>query len=221
MLDLLLELQRIVSLLLTFWLGLSENSDKHVEVQALLLMNMMTLLLIAYAWYGTGYPEYNGVAFLNLFYCWTFQLQSFPKCPCVLLRTNLDGSLLCNTSKTNQAINKTGSTMTTIVRNFTKLFQTTVNGEAWGHTMGWRGWNQTTWNIISSVNKVLHSIYRGATLSSCNSCNLWENMICFNHESLHIEGSQLCFFKFLHNCLYPPLLQCITPGRTIQWREEP
>jgi hypothetical protein len=49
MLDLLLELQRIASPLLTFFLGLSENSDKHVEVHALLLMNMMTLLLIAYA----------------------------------------------------------------------------------------------------------------------------------------------------------------------------
>jgi hypothetical protein len=99
MLDLLLELQRIGSLLLTFLSGLSEISYEHVEVHALLLMNMMTLLLIVSARYGTEYPEYNGVAFLNLFYCWTFQLQSFPKCPCVLLRTNLDGSLLCNTSK--------------------------------------------------------------------------------------------------------------------------
>jgi hypothetical protein len=46
MLDLLLELQHIASVLLTFLSGLS---DKHVEVHALLLTNMMTLLLIVYA----------------------------------------------------------------------------------------------------------------------------------------------------------------------------
>lgn len=49
MLDLLLELQHIASALLTFLSGLSENSDKHVDVHALLLMNMMTLLLTVYA----------------------------------------------------------------------------------------------------------------------------------------------------------------------------
>jgi hypothetical protein len=49
MLDLWLELQHIAIVLLTFLSGLSENSDKHVEVHALLLMNMMTLLLIVYA----------------------------------------------------------------------------------------------------------------------------------------------------------------------------